>query len=175
MQKVINRINVVSVIISGIALAGLMILITAGVFTRYILNFSIPTAYEIVENYLMPIGVFVALGYAYSSGIFPRVDAFTEKIKSAKTKKIIDCLVIAVELIIFIFITYYLLHLTFNSIKTGMGFKTNGINFPLYPIHFLIMLGFVWKCFLIVVNLIQKLKEDTNRQTNQIVQDELKG
>lgn len=172
MQKIIDRINFLSVLISGIALAGLMILITAGVFTRYVLSFSIPTAYEIVENYLMPISVFVALGYAYSSGIFPRVDAFTEKIKSAKTKKIVDSIIIFVELLIFIVITYYLLQLTIHSIDTGMGFKTNGINFPLYPIHFLITIGFIWKTLMVFNNLIRKIKEDTHNNTLHTEQSE---
>ncbi|MGM0901720.1 TRAP transporter small permease [Mesobacillus maritimus] len=166
MNKIIDRINQVSLILSGIALAGLMILISAGVFTRYVLSFSIPTAYEIVENYLMPIAVFAALGYSYYSGIFPRVDAFTEKIQNVKLKKVIDGAIIIVEFLTFLFVSYYLFQFSLYSIDNGMGFKTNGINFPLYPVHFILFLAFLWMCVLILLKFIRTIKGKDQDQIN---------
>ncbi|WP_096200098.1 TRAP transporter small permease [Bacillus sp. FJAT-45350] len=170
MSRVMKRIDQLSLVIGSIGLAGLMILITAGVFTRYVLNFSIPTAYEIVENYLMPITVFATLGYSYKSGILPRVDAFVEKIKSLKIKRFINSSIIMVELITFLFISYYMYQFTIYSFDNGMGFRTNGINFPLYHINFLIFISFAYMSLLILLKFIKSVK---NKDDNPIQNKEV--
>jgi len=144
MESLIKKINKVFVFLAGLSLISLMFLITAGVITRYIFGFSIPTSYEIVEQYLMPLTIFLALGYSYKSGIFPRIDSFVEKVKSYKTRKIINVSILVIETLLFIYITYNMFSFAFYSFDTGMGFRSNGINFQLYGVHFITAVSFLW-------------------------------
>lgn len=160
MGKFTERIDQLTVIISCLALAGLMILITAGVITRYIFHFSIPSAYEVVEYYLMPITIFAALGYAFKSGIYPRVDTFVEGMKNKKLKRIIDVSILVVEFLVFAFVSYQMFQFTLYSIDTGMGFRSGGTNYPLYPVHLIAFLGFLWMTVHILLRTIKKIKEE---------------
>lgn len=154
-----NRVDQLTLVISSIGLAGLMILISAGVITRYIFGFSIPTAYEITENFLMPMTVFAALGYSYRTGIFPRVDAFVNGLTNLRLKQIINVIILGLELIVFLFISYHLFQFFLYSIDTGMGFRSGRISFPLYHIHFLMFISFAWMTVRVIPKIINANKE----------------
>jgi len=156
----INRVNKVLVLISGVGLISLMLLITAGVFTRYILGYSIPAAYAITEEYLMPLTIFTALGYAYYTGIFPKVDVFVEKFRSDKAQKIVQAIITMIEFILFAMITYFFFQYTLYAFSNKLGFSANSINFPLGPMYLLITIAFLWKSILIMVNFVVLLKDE---------------
>lgn len=155
MDKVNKGIDRLTLIISSIGLVGLMLLITAGVISRAFFSFSIPSAYEIVGNYLMPLTIFVALGYSYKSGIFPRVDTFVENMQSRKLKKTTNSVIILIELLIFVFVSYFMFEYTIYSFDTGMGVRASGITFPMYPIYLLTFLGFLWMTLSIIQRFIK--------------------
>ncbi|GAA0348689.1 hypothetical protein GCM10008931_44950 [Oceanobacillus oncorhynchi subsp. oncorhynchi] len=160
MEKLISNVNRFLVFVAGLGLIILMLLIFAGVITRYVFGFSIPTSYEIVEQYLMPLTIFVALGYSFKSGIFPRVDSFVENIKSEQVKKIINISVLILELILFAFITYLLFEFAFYSLETEMGFRSNGIAYLLFPIHLVIAISFLWTTVIMIHQCIKAFKNE---------------
>lgn len=172
MEALIRRVNKITVIIAGLGLVGLMILISAGVVTRYMFGFSIPTAYEFVEQYLMPLTIFVALGYSYKSGIFPRVDTFVENIKSPKIKKGINLSILILEVVIFTFFTYLLFDFSFYSLETGMGFKSNGNAYTLFYIHLITAISFAW---ITVIMLNQCIKGFKNEKIDVLEENEEKN
>lgn len=159
MDKINKGMDRLTLVVSGIGLAGLMLLITAGVISRAFFNFSIPAAYEIVEVYLMPLTIFVALGYSYKSGIFPRIDNFVENLQSPKLRQVINAIIVLIELLIFAFVTYYMFDYAVYSIETGMGVRASGITFPLYPIYLLTSLGFLWLTICIIQRFIKVFKK----------------
>lgn len=154
----IQKINKLLLFLSGIGLITLMLLITIGVITRYVFGYSIPTAYAITENYLMPLTVFAAVGYVYQTGIFPKVDVFIEKIHNQRTKQIVNIVIHVVELILFIFITYFFYQYTVYSVTYNLAFSANSIDFPLSPGYILITLAFLWLSIMIVVRIINTIK-----------------
>lgn len=160
MEKLIGNVNRVLVFVAGLGLICLMLLIFAGVITRYIFGFSIPTSYEIVEQYLMPLTIFSALGYSFKSGIFPRVDSFVENIKSEQVRRIINTSVLILELVLFASITYLLFDFAFYSLETGMGFRSNGVAYLLFPIHLIIALSFLWTTIIMLHQCIKAFKNE---------------
>ena len=147
MSKFVNKVDQFMIFLAGVGLISLMLLISVGVVTRYIFGYSIPAAYAITENYLMPLAVLGALGFAYRSGIFPRVDTFVKKIGNESIRNIINSITILVELLLFVFITYYLFKYSFYTIANGNGFNANGLDFPLYPVYILMSFSFLWLSF----------------------------
>lgn len=143
------------VILSCIGILGLMLLITTGVITRSVFSFSIPAAYEITEKYLMPLAIFPALAYAFSSGIVPRVDLFVEKVQSIKLKRIIHLASLAVEFIVFGLFTYFMYKYTLYTIESGNGFSASSINFPLYPVQILITFSLIWLTIIIFIKIVR--------------------
>src|SRR4030042_119935 len=70
----------------------MMCLTTADALGRYIFNWPITGAYEITENYLMTMTIFLGLSYAYREGFLIRVTFLADRL-SGQVKQVINHLV----------------------------------------------------------------------------------
>ncbi|WP_158231719.1 TRAP transporter small permease [Sporosarcina sp. P19] len=130
------------IFLSGIALFGMIFLITADVLSRNVTSKSIAGSYEIVQNYFMSLASFTIILYAYSTGVMPRISMVVEKMPRF-VQKILLLLMLLVELIIALLFTYYTLNYSFTGVAEGFAFPAGGILFPIYPFLFLVPIGFM--------------------------------
>ncbi|WP_209121629.1 TRAP transporter small permease [Alkalihalobacillus sp. BA299] len=128
-------------ILSGIAIFGMILFITLDVLSRNLLSSSIPGSYEMVRNYLMPLAAFPIILYAYSSGIMPRISMIIEKAPKI-FQKTIHILLLLLELIIVVLITYYSFDYGLTGTEKNASFPAAGYLFPVYPFLFLVPIGF---------------------------------
>ncbi len=73
MAKLLNTLERILLVAALTATFVMVVLTTADALGRYILNWPIIGAYEITERYLMALGVFFAVCYAYREGSNIRV------------------------------------------------------------------------------------------------------
>ncbi|WP_174727411.1 TRAP transporter small permease [Mesobacillus harenae] len=147
------------VFLSGIAMFGMIILITLDVLSRNLLSSSIPGSYEFVQNYLMSLASFSIIIYAYSSGIMPRIPIVLEKLPLI-IQKILHQTMLLFELIIVALITYYSFGYALTGTEKNFSFPAAGDLFPIYPFLYLVPLGFgcifIEIIFLLIKNIISK-------------------
>ncbi|RLL46851.1 TRAP transporter small permease subunit [Oceanobacillus piezotolerans] len=153
-MKILNKIDTVMLIISGITVLIMMLLIVLEVMFRTFLNISIPGNYEFTQNYLMPLAVFPILSQSYTSGILPKVNLFIDRIKNLEIKRLIQLSLLIVEIITFLIVTYFAFGYALKGVAAGVSFTAGGTLFPLYHVLFIVPFGFllmsVKGCFLLV-------------------------
>lgn len=142
--------------VSGLSLFAAMFLITIDVVVRNFTNLTLVGVYEIVQNYLMPLMVFPAIGYAYSNGIMPRIVMLTEKF-GIKARSVIAILISLIEVLIFASMSYFTFGYAVDSVNENLGFICGTRMLPLYHVMFLPVFSFVMitveNVFLLIVNL----------------------
>lgn len=140
-DKINHSLKVIGVFIGGIAVIMMMLIIVLDVFLRNVFNAPISGTYEIVQYYLMPLAIFPSIAYTYSSGVLPKLTELIEKAPKrflTFTKYIISI----IELIIFSLLTIYGWEFAMTGVKDRMAIPISGNLLPLYPMYFLIPLGF---------------------------------
>ncbi|MFA1820864.1 TRAP transporter small permease [Virgibacillus oceani] len=143
--------------ISGLAILSMMIIIVLDVVMRNIFQISIPGSYVIIENFLMPIAIFPALGYVYMVHILPRLSEFIER-RSRRFERFNRFLLLGIDIIVFGLLTYYtfLFFLDGYNNQIAIPVATNFI--PLWPIYFLIPLGYFLVLQEVILQLIQEIR-----------------
>lgn len=128
-------------LVSGLAIFAMMGLIVADVVSRNFLGGSIAGSFEIVENYFMPLAVFPALAYVYGSGVLPKMDLLMHKTgRTAQSAAIYGLL--ALELVLFALMTYYTWGYAITGMERKTAFPAGGELYPLWPLLFLVPIGF---------------------------------
>jgi TRAP-type C4-dicarboxylate transport system permease small subunit len=140
-EKVNNLLNKIGIFIAGVSVILMMGLIVADVFSRNVLNTSIPGTYEIVQNYFMPLSIFPCLAFAYRSGVLPRIGEVIEKTPGG-FQKVVGYMIFAIEMVIFTLATYYGWIFAMTGVSDQASFPAGGNLIPLYPIMFVIPFGF---------------------------------
>lgn len=127
--------------ISGISILIMMMLTVVDVILKNFFGSSIPGAYVYSQNYLMPLAIFLGIPYAFFTGIFPRVDLFITKFRKQTQLKIMVAVLIT-EVIAYIIIAYYSFSYGIFGATTNITFVAGINSVPLYPMFFLVTLGF---------------------------------
>lgn len=154
----------IGLLVSGASLMLTMLLITIDVFVRNFTISSLVGIYEIVQNYLMPIMVFPAIGYAYSEGIMPRIVMVTDKL-SARVRVAAAMLISLIEVAIFSSMAYFTFAYSVDSVQEKLGFICGTSMLPLYHVMFLPALSFAMIAIENVFLLITNIKNKTDRFT----------
>lgn len=141
-DKMVDRVNMFGVYISGIAILLMMCMIALEIILRSVFSSSIPGGYLIVQNYFMPLVVFPALAYAFKSGIFPRLDIVVDKVKSQIAKMCIIVAILLVELICCVILAYFGFVMGLEGAEEGRAFLTGNTYLPLYPFFFFVGIAF---------------------------------
>ncbi|RKQ29325.1 TRAP transporter small permease [Oceanobacillus halophilus] len=143
--------------ISGLAILSMMTIIVLDVVMRNIFKTSIPGSYVIIENFLMPIAIFPALGYVYMVHILPRLSEFIER-RSEKYQRINKFMLLTIDVIVFGLLTYYtfLFFLDGFNNQIAVPVATNFV--PLWPIYFVIPVGYLLVLQEVLLQLIHEIR-----------------
>lgn len=157
--KYFSYLKIGGVWISGIILIGMMFFITYDVFARNVLNDSINGGFEIVQNYFMPILIFPALAFTYSSGVLPKMDLLLDKFNN-NVKKAVIIGMLLLEIFILVLLTHFTWAYAMDGLSRKMAFPAAGQLYPLYPFFFLVPISFtliiIENFFILVRNFIEK-------------------
>ncbi|GGC89467.1 hypothetical protein GCM10007216_20270 [Thalassobacillus devorans] len=157
--RVFEWIKLIGIWISGISLFGMMMFIVVDVVLRNVLSDSINGGFEFVQNYFMPLAVFPALAYVYSSGVLPRMDLVLDKF-SVPIKRILIFIMVLLEIFILGLIVQFTWEYAVSGLEREMSFPAAGSLYPLYPLFFLIPLSFaliiVENLFILFRNIIER-------------------
>ncbi|OLO26206.1 hypothetical protein BTR23_23955 [Alkalihalophilus pseudofirmus] len=143
-QKVENineKLKLIGVYTGGIAAVAMMLIIVADVFMRNIFTSPIAGTYEIVQFFLMPIAIFPALAYTYSSGVLPKLGELVEKAPQG-FQRVSKWILLIIEIIIFTLLTIYGWKFAMTGVNDQMAVAVGGKLTPVYPVYFLIPIGF---------------------------------
>lgn len=159
LYKYFNYIKLLGVILSGIAIIGMIIFITADVFSRNILSSSLPGSYEFVENYFMPLATIPAIVYAYTEGLMPRMNMIVVKFPKTIQKGILY-IILCFDFFIVALLTYYAFTFSISSMLDGASFPAGNDLYPIYHFMFIAPIGFslvlIEIIFILLKNLFSK-------------------
>lgn len=141
MYKRYHKFTKWAAILSGASIFALMAFISTDVILRNFAGSSISGSFEIVENYFMPLAVFPALAWVYSSGIMPRMDLLINRIAEGLRKAIVHFLVL-IEIVVVAVVTWYSLQYALAGLDRSAQFTAGGESLPLWPAQFVAPLGF---------------------------------
>ncbi len=141
-EKIHHFLKNIGVMIAGISLISMMLLIVIDVALRNLFNIIISETYQVVQYYLMPIAVFPALAYTYSSGVLPRFGDLIDRLAPIH-KKIASHTLLIIEIIIAILLIYFGFRFAITGMLDKMAVPIGSRLFPLYPLYFLFPLGFI--------------------------------
>ncbi len=133
----------------------MMCLTTADAFGRYVFNWPITGAYEVTENYLMTMTIFLGLSYAYREGFLIRVTFLADRL-SGQVKKVINHLVQIIAILYCAILVVTTMKRTFETLASG-GMLGN-ISIPLWPAYLMVPVGFFFMTLLMVLDLPQVRK-----------------
>jgi len=145
-------------IIGGISIVLMMTIIVLDVFLRNFFATPIPGSYAIIENYLMPIAIFPVLGYVYMENILPKLGEFVSK-KSKQFQKINNIILLFMDTIVFILLTYYSFIYFLGMSSKGMEIQIATKFVPIWPVYFVVPLGFFLVFLEVILRLIKEIKK----------------
>jgi TRAP-type C4-dicarboxylate transport system permease small subunit len=150
LRKLLNWIENISIYLAIASSFSMMCLTMADALGRYILNQTIPGAYEFTENYLMVATVFFGVCYAYHGGVFIRVTFFVNRLP-IKVKVFVNY---------FVQLFSFLLGLIFAIATTKHAFQTltegttlDVLLLPVSPACFIVPVGFFLLSLLMLLDL----------------------
>jgi len=144
MQKIINMIEKSCFSISFISILIIMFITTFDLLARKLINYSIPSLYELTEDYLMVSLVFLSMSYVFTIGGHVRV-TLLEKRFPPSLKIILEKFLSFLALVLFLMITIkgwgvFVRAYTFQEISNSV------LGYPLAPAFFLVPLGAGMMC-----------------------------
>lgn len=138
---------------SGAIVFIMMIYTCADVVLRNVQGYSTLYAYEMSQNYFMPLLVFPGLAFAFSSGIMPKIDFILDKF-SIKTQKTINIALFVIEIVLITLLLVYGLQYMLHAIDIGQSFTAGGSSFPLWPVILFVPIGLLLVLIEVVFQLI---------------------
>lgn len=126
----------------GICLMIMMLVTVISVFGRYVLGADIiPGTYNMVERIFFPLLVLLAIPITYRSGMFPKLEFITVRFPE-RVKRATDALVLGVELIIYLVVTWYTYKYALEGLHIGQKINIGSDRFPAYPFLFVVPFSF---------------------------------
>lgn len=138
---VFGWIKALGLMLSGLALAAMILTISGDVVSRNLTGNSIPGAYEIVTFYLMPLAVLPVVFYAFAQGISPRIPMLFDRLPQ-RIQKPLHMTVVVLELVLMGLVAFYSLQYALDGTEAGHAFPAAGAMYPKYPVYYLVPLAF---------------------------------
>jgi TRAP-type C4-dicarboxylate transport system permease small subunit len=150
-DRVINIISRFSNSIGIIAVMLLMLLITADVFSRFVLNTSIKGVFELVTVMVV---VVAALAFAYTTlkGGLISVTVIVERF-SSKTQSAIDMFNTSLGIAFFGLVSWK--SIMQAGVYWAKGSVTSGIRVPIFPFMLVFAFGCIILCLVLVIRLVK--------------------
>jgi len=143
--------------LSCIAVFFMMLLVTVDAIARYALDSPIVGVYEITEDYLMVILVFLGLSHAFRKGAFVRVTSFVRFVP-ARARTAFEKLCAAASIAVFALIAAGGFTTGLHAARIG-EFSSNILHYPLAPAYFLVTVGSVMLCARLIQSLMGSLPD----------------
>ena len=137
--------------ISITALYVIMVATSADVIGRKFFNFSIPSLFEITQDYLLIALFFFSISWVYVEGGQVRIDLF-EKYIPKKVKPWVDRILDSAALIVWGLVTWRTFDTALVAFQTG-EFSSNALRYPMWLAYLFVPIGFG----LLTLRLIQKV------------------
>ena len=128
----------------------MMLLTTADAIGRYVLNRPILVAYELTTNYLMIVGVFLAMPFAYRAGANIRVTFLVDRI-GGPARLAIDHGVQLLSIVYCVALVVATFQQARHIFLTGTMFTT--VDLPLWPGYAAVCLGLLVTALLVLFDL----------------------
>jgi len=151
--------------IGGIGCFLLMIGVCFGVLERYVLKTTIIQGlYNIIESWIYPLLIFMALAASYRIGLWPRLEVFVDRM-SHHPNRIINIIHEVIGLVMYLAVTYFTFFYSIDLTKDGRTFQAGAANYPLWPFMWLVPLAFLVLSAEVLINLWKMIvkKEDLTR------------
>jgi TRAP-type C4-dicarboxylate transport system permease small subunit len=150
-NRVLNFIEKICLGGSSVSILLIMFLTTFDLLARKLIDYSIPSLYELTEDYLMVSLVFLSMSYVYSIGGHVRVTLFERYIPPG-IKKPLERILLLGGLILFAFITLKGWQVTLRAFEF-QEVSNSVLAYPLAPAFFLVPLG----CALLCLRILQSI------------------
>lgn len=161
LYSLFEKVKFLGMLISGITVFVMMLYTSADVLLRNIFGTSMLSAYEISQNYFMPLAVFPALAYAFGVGMMPRIEFLITKVNSIFIQRIVAITLISGEIILMSMLTFFGAQYFLQALEKGLAFTAAGTNYPLYIVIIFVPIGFslviIEMVFLLVKNIKTKV------------------
>ncbi|MBO1004894.1 TRAP transporter small permease [Pseudogracilibacillus auburnensis] len=151
--------------ISGIAILSMMFVIVLDVFLRNVFKTPIPGSYVIIENFLMPIAIFPALGYVYMKNILPRLSEFVARTPNW-FQKYNKLLLLVMDIVVFGLLTYYTFLYFLDGFQQGMEIPIATKFIAIWPVYFFVPLGYFFVLLEVLIRFGEEIKLLVNRNVN---------
>lgn len=151
LERLINSISRISNSVGIMAVMALMLLITADVFSRFVLNKSIKGVFELVTVMVV---VVTALAFAYTSthdgliSVTVIVEHFSSKVRSA-----IDMFNTLLGVAFFALVSWK--SITQAGVYWAKGSVTSGISVPIFPFMLVFSFGCVLLCLILIIRFVK--------------------
>lgn len=141
--KALKAVEAISENAAGVTVFILMIFGVLQVVSRYILKFDvIPGLFNIIESYVFPTSVFLALAGSYRIGLWPKLDILLGKMSPANRARV-ELLSHSIEFVLYgtvmVFTAIYAYKMTLETRQMQAG----ATNLPLYPILWIVPFAFI--------------------------------
>jgi len=138
MRNLLSSFEKLFAYLAMISVFAMMCLATADAAGRYVFNQPIRGAYEITEQYLMVMAVFLGVCWAYREGAFVRVTFLADRLPR-QVKTVVNYFVQAISILIGIVYVFCQIRQTLRSIASGMTLDVWAL--PLWPAYAIAFLG----------------------------------
>jgi TRAP-type C4-dicarboxylate transport system permease small subunit len=118
----------------------MMCLTRADALGRYVFNWPITGAYEITENYLMTMTIFLGLNYAYREGFPIRVTFLADRL-SGQVKQVVKHLVQIIAILYSAILVVTTMKRTFQTLASGR--IVGNVHIPLWPAYLMVPVGMI--------------------------------
>ncbi|MBR0093389.1 MAG: TRAP transporter small permease [Lachnospiraceae bacterium] len=135
LTKVCNAVGI-------LAVYAMMFIIVIDVFFRNFMPSPLTGIYEIVQWFLLPLSCIPFFGYAYASGIMPRVTMAVEKFKPSVQNKI-SIFVLILNIIMFSFLAYAGWVYAVKQMGKGGVVTIGKEHVAVWPLFFVIVVAYI--------------------------------
>ncbi|WP_189682170.1 TRAP transporter small permease [Seohaeicola zhoushanensis] len=156
MQKtatLVTRINRFTTVLGGLAIALMMLHITADVAGRYLFNTSLPGTITIVSNYYMVVAVFLPLALAEEEDAHISVEVFTAGLGETG-QRIIAIITLFVSLAVCMLFTGKTWEEAIRQMESGAAVLQGNSTVTIWPSNFLLPIGFGLMVIVLIIKLI---------------------
>jgi TRAP-type C4-dicarboxylate transport system permease small subunit len=154
-REALTHIENASSVAANVSMMLMMVLITAGTFSRYVLNNPIVGANQFVELYLMPLLVFGTAALLYREGGNINVDLIRRRFGESGDL-LVDVLTHLGVLAVFVSIGYFTYGQAMSRLSRGATVSAGtGLQFPTGFSWLFVLLGVTLLCIRVAVDLVR--------------------
>ena len=166
LEYYLAKIYLVTTIIGGLAIALMMVHITADVMMRYFFNTPLPGTITFVANYYMLIAIFLPLAYAEHINAHISVEVFTDRLPKRLQNHIQGWTYLGSSIICFI-VTDRTWEEALKRFASSTSVMQGDFTISIWPTYFFLPVGFVLLGTILLLKFVTyviKPYENTNRR-----------